>query len=94
MEIKGLKVFSVFLKDIHDVNKIRKFLCVAMCTERAIGLTKKHAETSGWIDFEVDQVTCLGDLDMLDLQYFGAPILQKDSKMGTLGECEVAKCQS
>jgi len=79
MEIKGLKVFSVFLKDTHDVNKTKKFFCVAMCTDRAIGLTKMHAEKNGWKEFDVDQVTCLGDLDILDLQYFG--------------ECEVSKCQ-
>jgi len=38
-----------------------------------------HAEKNGWKEFDVDQVTCLGDLDILDLQYFG--------------ECEVSKCQ-
>jgi len=70
MEIKGVKVFSVFLKDMHDRNIMKKFICVSICTERAIGLTKKHVESNGWKDYEVDQVTCIGDLDILDLQYF------------------------
>ena len=80
MDIKGLKVFRIFLKDKHDTNKVEQYLCVAMCTERAMGLTRNHAETSGWNDFEVDQVTCVGELDILDFQFFR--------------ECEVAKCQS
>jgi hypothetical protein len=79
MDIKGLKVFRIFLKDAHDTNKIEQYLCVAMCTERAIGLTKMHAEANGWKDFEVDQAMCLGELAILDLQYYG--------------ECEVAKCR-
>jgi hypothetical protein len=80
METKGLKVYSVFLKDSLDENKSKRFTCIAMCTERAIGLTRKHVESSGWKQFDVDQITCLGDVDIMDLQFFG--------------ECEVAKCQS
>lgn len=80
MEIKGLKVFRIILKEKNETNKIDQFLCVSMCTERAIGLTKVYAETSGWKDFEVNQAICLGDLNILDNQLFG--------------ECEVSKCQS
>ena len=80
MEIKGLKFFKILLKSSHETLGIEQFICVAMCSERAIGLTKMQAEKNGWEDYDVDQVICLGDLDILDLQYFG--------------ECEVAKCQS
>jgi hypothetical protein len=80
MEKSSLKAYSIIVRDTRKYTKSKRFTTVALCSEQAIDLTKTKAKSTGLKHVDVDQLTCLGDID-------AAPWLVKN-------ESEVEPCQS
>ena len=79
MEKSGLKVYSIIVRDTRKYTKSKRFNTIALCSEQAVALTKTKAGSCGFKHFDVDQLTCLGDID-------AAPWLEGN-------ESEVEQCQ-
>jgi len=63
MEKSSLKAFSIIVRDTRKYTKSKRFTTVALCSEQAIDLTKTKAKSIGWKHVDVDQLTCLGNID-------------------------------
>jgi len=64
MDSECMKVYSVWVKGLHKEKLQQKIICVAMCAEQAIKMTESIAVEYGWSEVEIDQLTCLGDIDI------------------------------
>jgi len=64
MDNCNLKVYSVWVKGLHKEKLQQKIICVAMCAEQAIKMAESIAVEYGWSNVEIDQFTCLGDIDI------------------------------
>ena len=64
MDNCDLKVYSAWVKGQHKEKLQQKIICVALCAEQAIKMAESVAGDYGWSNVEVDQLTCLGDIDM------------------------------
>ena len=76
----ALKVYSVWIKGLHKEKINQQIICIAKCAEQAIGLTQNIATQYGFSNVEIDQFTCIGDIDIFPWSN------EKES--------EVEKCQS
>jgi len=64
MDTCDLKVYSVWINGLHKEKLQQRIICVAICAEQAIKMAESIAEEYGWSNVEIDQLTCIGEVDI------------------------------
>lgn len=64
MDNCDLKVYSIWVKGLHETKFQQQIICVAICAEQAIKMAASVAEEYGFSNVEIDQFTCIGAVDM------------------------------